>query len=203
MRKYENEYINKGYNLISGTDEAGRGPIAGPVVAATVILNNDLDYSYINDSKTLTEKRRLDAFNKLKEEAISISYSVIDEKVIDKINILEATKLAMENSIKSLPIKPDIALIDQVKLNNINIPTLSIVKGDKLSKSIAAASIIAKVIRDNLMYEYDLKYPNYDFKNNKGYLTKKHREAINKYGPISIHRRTFEPVKSYYIKGSK
>lgn len=203
MRKYENEYINKGYNLISGTDEAGRGPIAGPVVAATVILNNDLDYSYINDSKTLTEKRRIDAFNKLKEEAISISYSVIDEKVIDKINILEATKLAMEKSIKSLSIKPDIALIDQVKLNNINIPTLSIVKGDKLSKSIAAASIIAKVIRDNLMYEYDLKYPNYDFKNNKGYLTKKHREAINKYGPISIHRRTFEPVKSYYIKGSK
>lgn len=203
MRKYENEYINKGYNLISGTDEAGRGPIAGPVVAATVILNNDLDYSYINDSKTLTEKRRIDAFNKLKEEAISISYSVIDEKVIDKINILEATKLAMEKSIKSLSIKPDIALIDQVKLNNINIPTLSIIKGDKLSKSIAAASIIAKVIRDNLMYEYDLKYPNYDFKNNKGYLTKKHREAINKYGPISIHRRTFEPVKSYYIKGSK
>lgn len=199
MRKYEKELINKGYNLISGTDEAGRGPIAGPVVAASVILNNNLSYDYINDSKVLSEKRRIEAFNKLKEEAISISYVIIDEKEIDQINILNATKKAMTKSINNLAIKSEYALIDHVKLNDLNIPSLSIVKGDLKSKSIAAASIVAKVIRDNIMYEYDKLYPEYDFKNNKGYLTKKHKEAIMKHGPCSIHRNSFEPVKSYYI----
>src|SRR5690625_2628909 len=203
MRKNEKRLNNIGFNLISGTDEAGRGPVAGPVVAASVILNNELNYNYINDSKQLSEKKRIEAYNKLKKEAISISYIIIDNNKIDEINILEATKLAMIKSIKSLKIKPDFALNDQVELKEIDIPTLSIIKGDKLSKSIAAASIVAKVVRDELMYEYDKIYPNYDFKNNKGYLTKKHREAIKKYGPIEIHRKTFEPIKSYYNKGSK
>jgi len=203
MRKNEKRLNNIGFNLISGTDEAGRGPVAGPVVAASVILNNELNYNYINDSKQLSEKKRIEAYNKLKKEAISISYIIIDNNKIDEINILEATKLAMIKSIESLKIKPEFALIDQVELKEIDIPTLSIIKGDKLSKSIAAASIVAKVVRDELMYEYDKIYPNYDFKNNKGYLTKKHREAIKKYGPIEIHRKTFEPIKSYYNKGSK
>lgn len=203
MRKNEKRLNNIGFNLISGTDEAGRGPVAGPVVAASVILNNELNYNYINDSKQLSEKKRIEAYNKLKKEAISISYIIIDNNKIDEINILEATKLAMIKSIESLKIEPEFALIDQVELKEIDIPTLSIIKGDKLSKSIAAASIVAKVVRDELMYEYDKIYPNYDFKNNKGYLTKKHREAIKKYGPIEIHRKTFEPIKSYYNKGSK
>lgn len=196
MRKYENELINSNITIIAGVDEAGRGPVAGPVVAAAVILNNDLKYEYINDSKQLSKTKRKEAFLKLKKEAIAISYEVIDEKVIDDINILEATKLAMTRTIINLKIKPEHVLIDAVKLN-LPIKNTSIIKGDQKSKSIAAASIVAKEIRDEIMNEYDLKYPEYDFSNNKGYLTKKHKTAISTFGPCIIHRKSFEPIKSY------
>jgi len=196
MRKYENELIENNIKIIAGVDEAGRGPVAGPVVAAAVILNNKLDYDYINDSKQLSKNKRKDAYLKLKEEAIAISYEVIDEKTIDEINILEATRLAMTRAISNLTIKPEHVLIDAVKLN-LPIKNTSIIKGDQKSKSIAAASIVAKEIRDKIMDEYNLLYPKYDFSNNKGYLTKKHRDAISEFGPCQIHRKTFEPIKSY------
>lgn len=197
MKTFELELMNNNIKIIAGVDEAGRGPIAGPVVAAAVILNNNLEYNYINDSKKLTKKQRETAFNKLKEEALSISYFVVSEKEIDHINILEATKLAMTKAILNLNIKPEHVLIDAVKLV-LDIPSTSIIKGDQKSVSIAAASIVAKVIRDKIMNDYHLRYPFYDFNNNKGYLTKKHRDAITKYGPCKIHRKSFEPIKSYY-----
>lgn len=199
MRKYERELINKNINIIAGVDEAGRGPVAGPLVSAAVILDNNKSYNYLNDSKKLSKKKREEAFLKLQKEAIAISYVVISEEEIDKINILNATKKAMKESILNLNIKPEHVLIDAVKLDDLNINTTSIIKGDTLSKSIQAASIIAKVIRDEIMYEYSLIYPNYDLNNNNGYLTKKHKEAIFKYGPTKIHRKTFEPIKSILL----
>lgn len=199
MRKYERELIKKNINIIAGVDEAGRGPVAGPLVSAAVILDNNKSYNYLNDSKKLSKKKREEAFLKLQKEAIAISYVVISEEEIDKINILNATKKAMKESILNLNIKPEHVLIDAVKLDDLNINTTSIIKGDTLSKSIQAASIIAKVIRDEIMYEYSLIYPNYDLNNNNGYLTKKHKEAIFKYGPTKIHRKTFEPIKSILL----
>jgi len=196
MKEFENNLINNGITIIAGVDEAGRGPVAGPVVAAAAILRNDLEYDYINDSKVLTKKQRKIAFNKIKQEALAYSYIIIDHEVIDKINILEATKLAMVKAINNLSIEPEHVLIDAVKLNIKN--STSIIKGDLKSVSIAAASIIAKEVRDELMANYHLKYPNYDFINNKGYLTKKHRELIQTFGPCEIHRKTFEPIRSYY-----
>lgn|SRR5690554_3910234 len=196
MKEFENNLINNGITIIAGVDEAGRGPVAGPVVAAAAILRNDLEYDYINDSKVLTKKQRKIAFNKIKQEALAYSYIIIDHEVIDKINILEATKLAMVKAINDLSIEPEHVLIDAVKLNIKN--STSIIKGDLKSVSIAAASIIAKEVRDELMANYHLKYPNYDFINNKGYLTKKHRELIQTFGPCEIHRKTFEPIRSYY-----
>ena len=197
MKEFEENLIKKGITIIAGVDEAGRGPVAGPVVAAAVILRNDLEYEYINDSKVLTKKQRQIAFEKLKKEALYFSYSVIDHEVIDKINILEATKLAMISAINKLEVKPEHILIDAVKLN-IDIDSTSIIKGDLKSVSIAAASIVAKEIRDEIMGKYHLEYPNYDFINNKGYLTKKHIESIQTFGPSKIHRKSFEPIKSYY-----
>lgn len=196
MKEFENNLINNGITIIAGVDEAGRGPVAGPVVAAAAILRNDLEYDYINDSKVLTKKQRKIAFNKIKQEALAYNYIIIDHEVIDKINILEATKLAMVKAINNLSIEPEHVLIDAVKLNIKN--STSIIKGDLKSVSIAAASIIAKEVRDELMANYHLKYPNYDFINNKGYLTKKHRELIQTFGPCEIHRKTFEPIRSYY-----
>lgn len=195
MTEFETNLLNKNIKCIAGVDEAGRGPIAGPVVAAAVILNNSKTYNYLNDSKQLTKKQRDYAFAKLKEEAIAISYQIVDHEEIDKINILEATKQAMIRSIYNLNIKPEHVLIDAVKLN-IDIDSTPIIKGDQKSQSIAAASIVAKVIRDEIMDKYHELYPNYDFINNKGYLTQKHRDAVNKFGPCPIHRKTFEPIKS-------
>jgi|SRR5690554_639266 len=197
MKEFEVNLIKQGITIIAGVDEAGRGPVAGPVVAAAVILKNDLEYKYINDSKVLTKKQRKTAFERIKKEALYFSYSVIDHGLIDKINILEATKFAMTTAINKLEVKPEHVLIDAVKLN-LDIGSTSIIKGDLKSVSIAAASIIAKEIRDQIMDNYHLDYPNYDFINNKGYLTKKHREAIEIFGPSKIHRKSFEPIKSYY-----
>ena len=196
MKEYENKLYESGIKLIAGVDEVGRGPLAGPVVAAAVILAPDFFDVRINDSKKLTEKKRDELFSLIEEHAISIGIGVVNEKVIDEINIYEATKIAMKEAINNLSITPEHVLIDAMKLD-IEIPSTSIIKGDAKSESIAAASIIAKVTRDRMMYELDKIHPEYDFKNNKGYGTKKHINAINNYGIIDEHRKTFSPVSEH------
>ena len=193
---YERELISKGIKLIAGIDEVGRGPLVGPVVAACVILPLNYQLEGLTDSKKLTEKKREKFYDILMKDAISIGVGVISEKVIDEVNIYEATKLAMLEAINNMKVKPEHLLIDAMKLNT-NIPSTSIIKGDSKSLSIAAASVVAKVLRDRMLIELDTKYPMYDFKNNKGYPTKKHLEAIDKYGIIAEHRRSYGPVKDY------
>lgn len=194
MLEYENELYDKDVKLIAGVDEVGRGPLIGPVVTAAVILPIGYFNENIKDSKKLTEKQRDKMYEIIKRDAISIGIGIKDEKVIDEINILEATKLAMKEAIKKLDVKPEHILIDAVKLD-LNIPSTSIIKGDAKSESIAAASIIAKVTRDNMLKEMAKEYPMYDLEHNKGYGTKKHIEALKKYGPCKYHRLSFSPVK--------
>lgn len=196
---FEKELYKEGYEFIAGTDEAGRGPLAGPVVAAAVILPKDLIIDGVNDSKQLTEKKREELFDIIMDKALAVGISFIDNKKIDEINILEASRLAMMEAIKKLKIKPDYVLSDAMKMN-IDIPVKPIIKGDALSINIAAASIIAKVSRDRFMDEMDLKYPNYGFKRHKGYPTKDHIEAIKKYGITDIHRTTFKPIKTMLVE---
>ena len=191
--KYELELWNKGINLIAGVDEVGRGPLIGPVVAAAVILPKDFVLEGRTDSKKLSEKKREAFYQIIKEKAISIGVGVIDEKRIDEINIYEATKEAMIMAINNLNPKPEHVLIDAMPLD-LTIPTTSIIKGDLLSISISAASVIAKVERDHMLYVIDKEYPMYDLKNNKGYGTKKHLEAIKKYGITKYHRLSYKPV---------
>ena len=191
--KYELELWNKGINLIAGVDEVGRGPLIGPVVAAAVILPKDFVLEGLTDSKKLSEKKREAFYQIIKEKAISIGIGVIDEKRIDEINIYEATKEAMIMAINNLNPKPEHVLIDAMPLD-LTIPTTSIIKGDLLSISISAASVIAKVERDHMLYIIDKEYPMYDLKNNKGYGTKKHLEAIKKYGITKYHRLSYKPV---------
>lgn len=197
--KYESELINQGITLIGGIDEVGRGPLIGPVVAACVILPINYTLEGLTDSKKLTEKKRNYYYEIIKRDAISIGIGIVDEKEIDKVNIYEATKIAMRKAIENLNVKAEHLLIDAMKLD-IDIPFTSIIKGDRLSLSISAASVIAKVTRDKMMYELDEKYPMYDLKNNKGYGTKKHIEAIEKYGITKYHRLTFNPVTKYKDK---
>ena len=197
--QYEKELYNEGIELIAGTDEAGRGPLAGPVVAAAVILPKGLIIDGVNDSKQLTEKKREELFDIIMDKALAVGISFVDNKKIDEINILEASRLAMMEAIKKLKIKPDYVLSDAMKMN-IDIPVKPIIKGDALSINIAAASIIAKVSRDRFMDEMDLKYPNYGFKRHKGYPTKDHIEAIKKYGITDIHRLTFKPIKTMLVE---
>lgn len=191
--KYELELWNKGINLIAGVDEVGRGPLIGPVVAAAVILPKDFVLEGLTDSKKLSEKKREAFYQIIKEKAISIGVGVIDEKRIDEINIYEATKEAMIMAINNLNPKPEHVLIDAMPLD-LTVPTTSIIKGDLLSISISAASVIAKVERDHMLYVIDKEYPMYDLKNNKGYGTKKHLEAIKKYGITKYHRLSYKPV---------
>lgn len=193
MLEYESELYKKGITLICGIDEAGRGPLLGPVVAASVILPKNYFNENINDSKKLSEKKREELYDIITKDAISYGIGIIDENIIDQINIYEATKLAMKASLENMRVKPEHVLIDAMKLD-INIPFTSIIKGDALSESIAAASIIAKVTRDRLIKKIDEEYPMYDLKNNKGYGTKKHTEALKQYGPCKYHRKTFKPV---------
>ena len=193
---YEKELIQQGIKLIGGIDEVGRGPLVGPVVCACVILPLNYKLEGLTDSKKLSEKKRNLFYDILIRDAISIGIGIIDEKKIDEINIYEATKLGMIEAINNCKIKPEHVLIDAMKLD-IDIPSTSIIKGDSKSLSIAAASVIAKVTRDKMMYELDKIYPMYNFKNNKGYPTKKHIEAIEKYGIIKEHRKTYSPVKEY------
>lgn len=191
--KFEKEAIENGYRLIGGIDEAGRGPLAGPVVSACVImpLNDDDIIDGIDDSKKLSPKKRDMLFDKIKEKAISYYVSVVSEEVVDEINILEATKCSMRECVEKISVKPDLLFIDAVDLKGTNIPVKPIIHGDALSYSIAAASILAKVTRDRIMEEYDKEYPEYGFAKHKGYGTKAHIEALKKYGACKIHRRTF------------
>ncbi|NHC39535.1 ribonuclease HII [Bacillus sp. MM2020_1] len=196
MSSYELKGRNRGYELIAGVDEVGRGPLAGPVVAAAVILPKDFFLEGIDDSKKLSEKKRLEYDEIIRKEAIAFSISMIHAKEIDEMNIYEATKKAMYSAIVSLEPKPDLLLIDAMKLD-IPFPSESIIKGDAKSISIAAASIIAKVARDHLMKEISQTYPVYGFQQNMGYGTKEHIEAIHKHGITSYHRKSFAPVKDY------
>ena len=197
--KYERELNENGIKLIAGVDEVGRGPLIGPVVAAAVILPMNFKLDGLTDSKKLSEKKREMYYKIIEEEAIAIGIGVIDEKRIDEINIYEATKEAMYMAIDNLKIKPEHILIDAMKLD-LDIPTTSIIKGDLLSITISAASVIAKVTRDHMLYEIDKEYPMYDLKNNKGYGTKKHIEAIKKYGITKYHRLSYKPVSDYKDK---
>lgn len=194
LYEYELDLIKQGYQLIGGIDEVGRGPLVGPVVAACVVLPLNYKLPGLNDSKKLSEKKRELFYQIIKKDALGIGIGIIDEKIIDQVNIYEATKLAMKAAIKNNPIKIDYLLIDAMKLD-IDIPFQAIIKGDQKSLSIAAASVIAKVTRDNLLLELDKKYPQYNFKNNKGYGTKKHLEALKIYGVLTEHRASFKPVQ--------
>lgn len=189
MREFENKY--SGLGAVAGIDEAGRGPLAGPVVAAAVILPKDIFLPFLNDSKKVTEKRRDVLFDQIKQEAIAYGIGIASNALIDEINILQATYEAMREAISKLSKTPDILLVDAVHIPNINIKQVGIVKGDAKSVNIAAASILAKVTRDRLMLEYDKIYPEYGFASNKGYGTAKHIEALKAYGACDIHRRSF------------
>jgi len=196
MRYHERKALKKGYKLIAGIDEAGRGPLAGPVVAACVILKKKRFSSLIKDSKQLSPKKRNLAYQEITSNS-DYSTSIIDEKIIDKINIYQATILAMEETVKKLGLVPDFVLVDGVMKLKMPCPHECIKGGDSKSISIAAASIIAKVTRDNLMLEFDRLYPKYGFARHKGYGTKAHFRALAKHGPTPIHRKTFSPVCFY------
>lgn len=188
---YENEMINKGYDIICGVDEAGRGPLAGPVYAAAVILPKGHIIEGVNDSKKISEKKREYLYDKIIDECICYSIASANEKEIDEINILQATFLAMKRAVDGLKIQPQIALIDGNQKPPLDIDALTVVKGDAKSASIAAASILAKVSRDRYMIEMAKKYPEYQFEKHKGYDTKLHYEMINEHGICDIHRKTF------------
>lgn len=188
--KYEYDCVARGYKYIAGVDEVGRGPLAGPVVCAAVIMPLDDLIEGIDDSKKLSEKKRNILSEKIKEKAICYNIAEVSPEVIDQINILEATKLCMKNALEGLSVKADVALVDALTLD-VDIPVVNIVKGDFLSYNIGAASIIAKVYRDNLMVEYAKKYPQYSFEKHKGYGTKAHIDAIKECGPCKIHRKSF------------
>ena len=189
--EFENKVIASGYSAVCGVDEAGRGPLAGPVCAAAVILPQNTVIDGVNDSKKLSEKKREQLFDVITEKALAYCVAWASVEEIEEINILNAAMLAMKRAVEGLSIKADFALIDGNKTPDLDIPAYSIVKGDARSMSIAAASILAKVSRDRLMYEYDTKYPQYNFAKHKGYGTTIHREMILKYGPCEIHRPSF------------
>ena len=202
MHEYEKKYYNLGYKYIAGTDEAGRGPLVGPVVCACVVLPKDYENSEINDSKKLTEKKREKLYDIIMKDALAVGVSIISAKEIDEINILEASRKGMIESFKEAnnKIKIDVLLTDAMDIKCLDIPVEKIIKGDAKSISIAAASIIAKVTRDRILYELDKKYPEYDFKSHKGYPTKKHLELIEKYGIFDEYRKTYAPVKKIIEK---
>lgn len=196
--KFEDEAYENGYTCVCGVDEAGRGPLAGPVFAAAVVLGKGQIIEGVNDSKKLSEKKREALFDKIKKEALCYSIASVDEKTIDEINILNATFLAMKKAVEGLEIKPDYAMIDGNKTPDLKIDCESVVKGDANSVSIAAASILAKVSRDRYMLEMAKKYPEYQFEKHKGYGTKLHYQMLDEYGPSEIHRQTF--LKTWYAK---
>ena len=189
--EYENRYHTEGYTVICGVDEAGRGPLAGPVGAAACILPKDLFLWYLNDSKKVTERRREVLFDEIRENAVAFGIGSAPPEEIDRINILQATYQAMREAVEALSVPPELCLVDAVTIPRLDVPQLAIIHGDAKSVSIAAASILAKVTRDRLMLEADERYPEYGFAAHKGYGTKAHIEALQKYGPCPIHRRSF------------
>lgn len=192
---YQNQFYSDEVKLIVGVDEAGRGPLAGPVVAAAVIFARAYNNKEINDSKQLSAKKREKLFDEIYQNAIAVGVGIVDAAKIDEINIYEATKVAMKEAINNLKHDYDLILTDAMKLNGLGKPVIDIIKGDAKALPIAAASIIAKVTRDKLMNELDNKYPNYGFKKHKGYGTKLHLDALDKFGPIKgIHRFSYKPV---------
>ena len=196
---FEKKLISSGHEIIAGVDEAGRGPLAGPVVAAAVILPKNFESVELDDSKKLSSARREKIYNNITspDSNVIYAYSIVDEGLIDKINILRATHKAMAQAVLNLSIKPSFVIIDGMPVKDFLLPNDSIVKGDSKSLSIAAASIIAKVERDKLMLKYSKLYPEYKFEKHKGYGTKAHLEALNKFGPCNIHRKSFAPVKKF------
>lgn len=196
LYEYESKLYKEGYKFIAGVDEVGRGPLIGPVVSACVVLPKGFIPEGLTDSKKLSEKKRNYFFDVIKENAIAIGIGIVNADVIDKINIYEATKVSMKDAINNCKCKIDHVLIDAMKLD-LDIPSTSIIKGDAKSISIAAASVIAKVTRDAMMYELNEKYPMYGFDSHKGYPTKKHIDVLNKYGLIDGYRLTYGPVNDY------
>lgn len=195
MLTYERQAYAQGYQLIAGIDEVGRGPLAGPVVAAAVILPVNCKIPFLNDSKKIPKSKHESIYQEVIEKAISIGIGIKDNRVIDEVNIYEATKLAMLEALSKLDPQPDSLLIDAMQLET-DIPQEAIIKGDANSLSIAAASIVAKVTRDKMMADFEKDYPGYGFDKNAGYGTKVHLEGLNKFGITPIHRKTFEPIKS-------
>ncbi len=190
LLKYEKDLEGRGYTLIAGVDEVGRGPLAGPVCVAAVIMPLDDIIDGVNDSKKLSEKKREALYPLILEKAIAYDIALVEPDTIDRINILNATKLAMKEAVEGLEVTPDIVLIDAVNLD-LNVEVLPIIHGDALSYTIGCASIIAKVYRDHLMYEYAKQYPQYGFDRNKGYGTKEHIQALKEFGKTPIHRQSF------------
>jgi ribonuclease HII len=195
MLAFENQAMLNGYKVIAGVDEAGRGPLAGPVVSAAVILPENFDVPGINDSKKLSEKKREALFPVIQKRAIAFGIGLADHKEIDQINILQASLLSMKRAVEALSVTPDYLLVDGKFNIACTIDQRSVIKGDALSLSIAAASILAKVTRDRIMADLDLQYPEYGFKRHKGYPTKAHKDAILTHGPCPVHRRSFKGVK--------
>ena len=196
MWEIEQDFFQKGYQIICGVDEAGRGPLAGPVCAAAVILPPNIEISGLNDSKKLTDKKRRELFPVIKEKAVSYGIAFASHAEIDDINILQATYLAMERAIAQLSVRPDLALIDGNRAKDFGIPVQTVIHGDSLSASIAAASILAKVTRDDYMEQMAKEYPQYGFEIHKAYGTKAHYAALAEFGPSPIHRKTF--LKKFY-----
>ena len=196
MWEIENSLYSNGFQVICGVDEAGRGPLAGPVCAAAVILPMGLEIPGLTDSKKLTDKKRRELFPIIKEQALAYGIGLASHEEIDEINILQATYLAMERALAQLNMKPDIALIDGNRAKDFGLPVRTVVKGDSLSANIAAASVLAKVTRDDLMLELAQSYPQYGFEVHKGYGTKAHYEALREHGASNIHRKTF--LKKFY-----
>ena len=194
MKQFEKKYAD--YTAICGIDEAGRGPLAGPVVAGAVILPKDCSILYLNDSKQVSASRREELFEEIQEKAIASAVGIVSPQRIDEINILQATYEAMHQAVDGLKVTPDLLLVDAVTIPAMPMKQVGIIKGDAKSVSIAAASILAKVTRDRMMVEYDALYPEYGFASHKGYGSKMHIEAIREYGPCPIHRRTF--IKNFY-----
>ena len=204
LYKYEKELWKKGYEFIAGCDEAGRGPLFGPVVCASVILPKDFVLEGLNDSKKLTEKKRESYYPIIMEKAIAVGISIVTPKEIDEINIYEASRQGMLRAIDNMKIKPNYIITDAMPIEDFtSVPSMPIIKGDAKSISIAAASVIAKVTRDRILYEEDKKHPEYEFKKHKGYPTKKHIELLNKYGIIDGYRLTYGPVKELINKTTK
>ena len=196
MQYYERLAYQEGASFIAGVDEVGRGPLAGPVVAAAVILPKNIEDLGFDDSKKLSATKREEIYQLIQEKAIAIGIGIVDADIIDQVNIYQASRLAMQQAVSELKIQPDYLLIDAMKID-VNTPQIGIIKGDAKSISIAAASIVAKQVRDQMMREFDELYPGYDFSNNAGYGTPKHLEGLKSKGICPIHRKTFAPIKDF------